>query len=97
VTQYLVELYLPGRDAAALEDAAARARSVVHGPAGRGKQARYLRTIFVPGDEMCFHLFEAASPDAVAEAIDGAGISYERIMPAITVEKRAAPHGRENV
>jgi hypothetical protein len=43
---------------------------------------RYVRAIFVPEDETCFHLFEAASPDAVYAASERAGLSAQRIVEA---------------
>ena len=39
--------------------------------------------IFVPDDEICFHLYEAASADAAAEAARRAGLVFERVLPAI--------------
>jgi hypothetical protein len=49
----------------------------------QGVSVRYVRTTLVPGDETCFHLFEAASHDAVAEVCRLAGIESPRIVPAI--------------
>lgn len=48
---------------------------------------RYLRTIFVPEDETCFHLFEAVSADAVAEASKRAAIEHERIVEAQSIPR----------
>ena len=44
---------------------------------------RYVRTTLLPGDETCFHLFEAASHEAVAEACRLAGLEAPRIVPAV--------------
>jgi hypothetical protein len=87
VAQYLVELYLPRRNEAALAEAAMRARSASDELAGEGKQVRYLRTIFVPQDEICFLLYEAQAADLVAEASLRAQIEYERIVPAVSVDR----------
>jgi hypothetical protein len=86
VEQYLVELYQPRRDEAALADAAMRARTASERLASEGRQVRYLRTIFVPQDEICFHLYEARTADEVGEASFRAQIAYERIVRAVTVD-----------
>jgi hypothetical protein len=48
-----------------------------------GLQVRYLRSIFVPEDEICFLLFEAASPELVGEAGRRAALDDYRIVRAI--------------
>jgi hypothetical protein len=83
---YLVELYLPRRDEAALADAAMRARAASEQVTSEGKHVRYLRTIFVPQDEICFHLYEAQAGDDVGEASLRAQIAYERIVRAVSVD-----------
>ena len=85
--QYLVELYLPRRDEAALADAAVRARAASEQLTSEGRQVRYLRTIFVPQDEICFHLYEAQAADVVGEASRRAQIAYERIVRAVSVDR----------
>lgn len=69
--QYLVELYLPRGDEAALADAAMRARAASEQVTSEGRHVRYLRTIFVPQGEICFHLYEAQAADVVGEASAG--------------------------
>jgi hypothetical protein len=88
VEQYLVELYLPRRDEAALADAATRAGAACDALASEGRHVRYLRTIFVPQDEICFHLYEAEAADEVAEATLRAEIAHERIVRAVSVDGR---------
>jgi hypothetical protein len=48
-----------------------------------GATVRHLRSLFVPEDEQCFVLFQAASAHALAEAIERVGIAYERIAEVI--------------
>ena len=43
-----------------------------------------MRTIFVPEDETCFLLFEAASIDDVRDAARIADLPFERISEAVT-------------
>jgi hypothetical protein len=49
-----------------------------------------VRFIFVPRDEVCFGLYEARSPDAVAAAGARAEIPFDRIREAVSF----APSGR---
>jgi uncharacterized protein DUF4242 len=41
---------------------------------------RFLRAILVPEDETCFLLYEAASPELVAEASRRVSLSCDRIV-----------------
>jgi hypothetical protein len=86
VNQYVVELYLPRRDEAVLADAAIRARVASEQVTSEGKHVRYLRTIFVPEDEICFHLYEAPAADVVGEVSLRAQIAYERIVRVVSVD-----------
>lgn len=93
---YLVELYLPRRNEAALADAAMRASAACDALASEGRQVRYLGTMFVPQDEICFHIYEAQTADAVGEASLRAQIAYERIVRAVSVNGgQAQPATRE--
>jgi hypothetical protein len=79
--RYLVESYLID-SSAAVEDSRERARSV--GDEGAG--IRYVRTTFVPGDEVVLHMFEAPSPEALSKAGRIAALSYDRIVEAVEAE-----------
>lgn len=80
MANFLVEAYAPATaDLAAIEARAQRAAaefSTGHSP------VQYLRSIFVPVDETCFHIFEGPSPEAVISVIEGAGLAYERVSEA---------------
>jgi hypothetical protein len=43
----------------------------------------YRSVTFVPQDEMSFFLFEGVSPRSVTEAIERAGLSYERVVEVV--------------
>jgi Nickel responsive protein SCO4226-like len=79
VTTYLVEGYVPGGDIADLQD---RACATAAAMSSEGHTVRYLRSVVVRSDETCFHLFEAASEDVVAELARRAKFGYERIVEA---------------
>jgi hypothetical protein len=81
VTSFLVETYAPS--AITLEEAETRARRAAVELANSGTPVRYVRSIFVPGDEMCLYLFEAPSAEAVREASERAGLVAERIVEAV--------------
>ena len=46
---------------------------------------RYIQTIYVPADETCFTLFEAASLELVTETSDRFGLGYRRVVSAIAI------------
>jgi len=79
--RFLVEAYTPADTAiGVVEDRARQAADELSEP---GTPARYLRPIFVPEDETCFYLLDAASHDAAAAATQRAGISPQRISEAV--------------
>ena len=83
---YLVESYA---DRSSFEEAGERAERT----AELGNGVRYVRTTFLPGDEMVLHLFEAPSIEALDSAASLAALSFERIVPA--VESRTPPRARD--
>lgn len=82
---YLVEVYLPKLGGDELPKAAARARSAASEMAREGTPVRFLRSIFIPEDETCFSLYEGPSAEAVREASERAGISFERVAEATDI------------
>jgi uncharacterized protein DUF4242 len=81
VTTFLVEAYMPATiDVAEVESRVSAAAAELTTPEA---EVRYLRSIFVPDDELCMHLFDAASADAVSEVTRRAGISVDRIAEAV--------------
>jgi hypothetical protein len=79
---YLVEAYLPRVRASELEEATARLSAAAPATSRDSPTARYLRSTFVPEDEICFHVFEAVSVDAVREAGERAHLTFDRIVEA---------------
>ena len=80
---YLVEVYLPRSRAREARAAGRRARAAAEQLSREGVPVRYVRTTYLPDDETCFHIFEAASEEAVSEACRRAGIGTGRIVPAL--------------
>ncbi len=48
-----------------------------------GKPVRYIRSLFVPGEECCLCLFESTERALVQQVNDDAGLPYTRIIPAL--------------
>jgi hypothetical protein len=81
--RYLVETYVPQSRAGDARAAAQRARAAARQLSGQGEPVRYVRTTLLPVDETCFHVFDAASEEAVAEACRLAWLGTPRIVRAI--------------
>jgi hypothetical protein len=86
MTQYLVELYLPRLRADGLAEGAARARAAARAMTAEGRPVRFVRTVFVPEDEVCFYVYEAESADAAGEASRRAELPFERVLEAVSAE-----------
>ena len=48
-----------------------------------GKDVRYIRSIFVPGESKCMCLFESSSADLVREVNEAAQIPFTQIKEAM--------------
>jgi hypothetical protein len=79
---YLVERDLPGITMEQLASAQKRAIQMGKELTAEGRQVRYIRSMFVPGEAKCMCLFEAANPQNVREANERAEIPFTRIVPA---------------
>ena len=90
MAEFLVELYVSRLDAQAAERGAERARRAAEHLTRRGTPVRYVRGLFVPEDETCFLLYEAASPETVHEAARLAGLPCEHVVEAMRTG--SAPH-----
>jgi uncharacterized protein DUF4242 len=80
---YVVERDLPGitmdQLAAAQKAAIEKGREFT----SKGKNVRYIRSIFVPGDSKCMCLFEASNPETVKEVNEAAQIPFTQIKEAL--------------
>lgn len=81
--EFLVELYVSRTDDAAVERGAAKARRAAQRLTREGTPVRYLRSIFVPEDEICFYLYEAETAESVREAARRAELPFERVTAVI--------------
>ena len=83
MTVYLVDRQLPGItiDQLAASQKAAIATSQQF--TLEGKPVRYIRSTFVPGEEDCICLIEAADAQLVKEVNETAQIPFSRILEAL--------------
>jgi Protein of unknown function (DUF4242) len=78
----MVEAYDPNPVASRAEVAEALRRAAAD-VSTAGAPVRYLRSILLPSDETCFHLFEAPSVAAVRAAAVRADVVCTRIVEAV--------------
>ena len=78
--RYVVERFIPGaREVQLAAVAAVGAAFAVPG------LVRYLGSTLIPDDQVCFCLFEAASAESVRQANVRSGLSFERVLEAISI------------
>jgi hypothetical protein len=80
---YMVERDLPGITMEQL--AAAQKAAIEKGQefTANGKDVRYIRSIFVPGEAKCMCLFEAGNSEVVKEVNEAAQIPFTNIKEAL--------------
>jgi hypothetical protein len=83
---YVVECYQPRLQAAGLAATVRRARRAAAAVSRGDNPVRHLRLLYVAEEETCFHLYEARSAEAVAEACVRAELPADRIVEASVVE-----------
>lgn len=83
MAEFLVELYVARTDAALVERRAERVRHSAEELTGEGVPVRFVRAVFVPEDETCFFLIEAASAEGVREAARRAQLPFERLTETL--------------
>jgi len=84
----MVERDLPGVKMEQLAAAQKRAIEVGKELTAQGKEVRYIRSTFVPGQNKCMCLFEAPNPENVREANERAQIPFTRIVEAMDLTPR---------
>ncbi|HEV2836368.1 MAG TPA: DUF4242 domain-containing protein [Pyrinomonadaceae bacterium] len=80
---YMVERELPGVTMEQLGAAQKAAIETGQKFTSEGKNVRYIRTTFVPGEAHCMCLFEADNPDLVRAVNEEANIPFTRIVEAL--------------
>lgn len=80
---YMVERSLPGVQMNQLAAAQQAAIQTSQQFTADGKNVRYIRTTFVPGESYCMCLFEAGDAGVVKEVNEAAQIPFTRIVEAL--------------
>jgi hypothetical protein len=81
--EFIGEQYLPADDAKAAVRRAALARAAADQVRSEGTLVHYVRSIFIPEDETCLHMYRAVSLEAVKAAAARAPLPLDRIAEAI--------------
>lgn len=87
---YMVERDLPGISMEELATAQKKAIQAGKELTAEGRQVRYIRSTFVPGESKCMCLFEASNPDLVREANERGQIPFTRIVRAEDLTPRSS-------
>ena len=85
MTHYMVERHLPQITPDELTAAAMRAKVTTMEMTNEGTPIRYLRSIFVPGEDKCLCLFEGPSAESVEQANRRANIPFERVTETVQI------------
>ncbi len=80
---FLVERYLPRSAVAELGRSVGRVAGICTGPGIVTTGVRYLQAIYLPGEEICFCLFQAPSIQAVRAVNDAGQFPIDRITEAL--------------
>ena len=83
---YLVEHYRPGLDVSQLTRAVARVSETIAELKRTGEPIHYVSSTIVPSDESFYCVIEAATQEDVRGAYARAGVPFERVSAAITVD-----------
>jgi hypothetical protein len=82
---FMVERYLSPSASTGLADAAARVAEVCGATGGDRDQVRYLHSIYLPAEDLCFCVFEGPSSAAIRVVNDVAAFAFDRITGAVVV------------
>ncbi len=83
--QYVVERHLPNFTGEMVAAAAKRAKQTTAAMTREGTPVRYMRSIFIPGEDKCYCLFEGDSADTVRQANERADLPVESISEALSI------------
>ena len=84
MTVYMVERNLKGITMDQLRAAQMRAIETSAALTAQGRQVRYIRTTFIPGEHKAMCLFEAAGPELAEQCNRQAEIPFGRVVEART-------------
>ena len=80
-----MERHLPNFTGEQVAAAAKRAKQTTLAMTREGTPVRYMRSIFIPGEDKCYCLFEGDSADTVLQANKRADLPVESISEALSI------------
>jgi Protein of unknown function (DUF4242) len=80
---FVGEQYLPANGSAAAARGADAAGRAAEQLTREGTPVQFVRSIFVPEDETCFHLYLAESVESVQAAAGRAALRLDRVAEAV--------------
>lgn len=92
----MAETYLPRPRGATVRERERRVREAARELTQRGTPIAFVRSIFVPQDEICFLVFDAESADAVGAACARAAVRFERVVEAVESRPQAGMGARQS-
>jgi hypothetical protein len=88
-----METFVPASQESDVTKSAVSAMRAAEALSREGTAVRFIRSTFVPSDEVCFHLFEAASADVVLAVGNRAALAVTRVVEAQEAFGRDASSG----
>lgn len=88
--EFVGEHYLPGTAAQDAGRCAKAARAAADQLRRKGTRVHHVRSILIPEDETCIHLFRAGLIDAVKEVVAHASLRLDRLTEAVSNTGAAA-------
>jgi hypothetical protein len=82
MASFLLETYATARHGN-VTDLVRRARAAAESASAQGYEVRHVRTFLAPDDEMCFHIFDASSAEAVERMAELAHLVRGRITEVV--------------
>lgn len=82
--KFLLELYMPRSDDHAVAAGAIRGQAGAEGMTRNGTPVRYVGSLYIPEEETCFQLYEAACARHVRDAAGLAALRYVNVLEAVT-------------
>ena len=85
MSQYVLERPLPHFTGEKVAADAKRAKQTTLSMTREGTPVRYMRSIFIPGEDKCYCLFEGESADTVRQANERAELPVKSISEAWSI------------
>lgn len=82
---FMVERYLSPSAATGLLASAARVADACAGTGRDGDEVRYLHSIYLPAEDLCFCVFQGPSSAAIRAVNEAGSFAFDRITDAVVL------------